>query len=120
MSALILVLVLIAVFITAKQYGRDVPLTPPQHVSFLTCAARANLYSDAFNEAVFMRPGQYATRSLVWFDHTWVDGFVNGSAATIGGVSSRLRRWQTGYAYPCAVHAGRRVHRGRFLFLVRL
>ncbi len=121
MSALILVLVLIAVFITAKQYGRDVPLTPPQHVSFLTRAARANLYSDAFNEAVFMRPGQYATRSLVWFDHTWVDGFVNGSAATIGGVSSRLRRWQTGYArtYALSMLAGAFIVVG-FLFLVRL
>ncbi len=116
-----LVLTLIAVFITAKQYARDVPLTAPQHVSFLTKAARVNLYSDAFNEAVFMRPGQYLTRSMVWFDHAAVDGTVNGGAATVGGLSSRLRRWQTGYArtYALSMLGGAVLVIGA-LFLVRL
>ena len=45
-----------------------------------------------------MRPGQYLTRSLVWFDNRVVDGVVNGTAATIGGLSGRLRRLQTGFA----------------------
>ena len=40
----------------------------------LTRAARADLYGDAVNEAVFMRPGQYLTRWLVWFDNRVVDG----------------------------------------------
>lgn len=44
-----------------------------------------------------MRPGQYLTRSLVYVDNRWIDGLVNGLAATFGGSSSRLRRWQTGY-----------------------
>ncbi|MDQ1249655.1 MAG: NADH-quinone oxidoreductase subunit [Actinomycetota bacterium] len=121
MSVGILALVLLAVFITVKQYGRDVPKTAPQHVSVFTKAARVNLYSDAFNEAVFMRPGQYLTRSLVWFDHTGVDGFVNGSAAAVGGASGRLRRWQTGYArtYALSMLGGAVLVVGA-LFLVRL
>ena len=76
---------------------RPVPQTAPAG-NLLTRAARADLYGDAFNEAVFMRPGQYLTRWLVWFDNRVVDGVVNGVAATIGGASGRSRRLQTGFA----------------------
>jgi NADH-quinone oxidoreductase subunit L len=44
-----------------------------------------------------MRPGQYLTRSLVYFDNRGVDGAVNGVAALIGGTSGRFRRMQTGF-----------------------
>ncbi len=78
-------------------FGRDpIPTTPPAG-SVLTRAARADLYGDAFNEAVFMRPGQYLTRTLVWFDSKGIDGAVNGLAAGIGGLSGRGRRIQTGF-----------------------
>jgi NADH-quinone oxidoreductase subunit L len=60
-------------------------------------AARRNLYADAFNEAVFMRPGQWLTRALVYVDSRGVDGIVNGLAAAVGGASGRLRRVQTGF-----------------------
>jgi len=66
-------------------------------VSVLTKAARADLYGDALNEAALMRPGEYLTRSLVFFDNRKVDGMVNGLAALIGGTSGRVRRWQTGF-----------------------
>lgn len=120
-SVIVLALVLMSVFVTAKQYARDVPVTPPAHVSVFTKAARVNLYGDVLNEAAFMRPGQYLTRSLVWFDHSAVDGFVSGSAAAIGGASGRLRRWQTGYArtYALSMLGGAVLVVGA-LFLVRL
>jgi NADH-quinone oxidoreductase subunit L len=80
------------------QYAtRDVPRVAPADVSFLTTAARADLYGDAVNEAVFMRPGQYLTRSLVYVDNKVVDGAVNGTAGFVGLVASQLRRLQTGY-----------------------
>ena len=69
----------------------------PTQVSWATRAARADLYGDAVNESLLMRPGQYLTRTLVWTDNKVVDGAVNGTAAGIGGISARLRRWQTGY-----------------------
>ncbi|MEZ5117989.1 MAG: NADH-quinone oxidoreductase subunit L [Candidatus Nanopelagicales bacterium] len=98
-SAGTLVLVLIAVALAWTQYARrEVPLSPPQQVSPMTVAARRDLYGDAFNEAVFMRPGQYLDRFLVWFDNRGVDGAVNGLAATVGGLSGRMRRLQTGFA----------------------
>jgi NADH-quinone oxidoreductase subunit L len=79
-------------------YGRvPVPETAPRG-NVLTVAARRDLYGDAFNESVLMRPGQWLTRLSVWFDSRGVDGLVNGLAATIGGTSGRVRRIQTGYA----------------------
>ncbi|MDP9417338.1 MAG: NADH-quinone oxidoreductase subunit L [Actinomycetota bacterium] len=80
------------------RYARDrVPETLPAREPAVVVAARRDLYQDAFNEAVFMRPGQYLTRSLVFGDNRGVDGIVNGIAAMFGGTSGRLRRLQTGF-----------------------
>ena len=79
-------------------FGRvPVPAVAPANVSPITRAARAGLYADAFNEVVFMRPGQWLVRLLVWLDNRGIDGLVNGLAAGFGGSSGRLRRLQTGY-----------------------
>jgi len=97
LTLLILVVVAVGVGISWWMYGtRPVPAVAPRG-SVLTRAARADLYGDAFNEAVFMRPGQYLTRSLVYFDNRGIDGMVNGIAALIGGTSGRVRRVQTGF-----------------------
>ena len=66
--------------------------------SLLTRAARQDLYQDAINEGLFMRPGIHLTRALVFTDAKGVDGAAGGLAALIGGLSARLRRLQTGYA----------------------
>jgi NADH-quinone oxidoreductase subunit L len=76
---------------------KPVPVSPPVGVSPVTTLARRNLFADAFNEAVLMRPGQWITRALVYFDNRGVDGGVNGLAAGLGGGSARLRRMQTGF-----------------------
>ncbi len=76
---------------------RPVPVTAPVAVSPATVAARRNLYFDALNENLLMRPGQWLTRALVFFDNRGIDGAVNGLAAGVGGSSSRLRRVQTGF-----------------------
>nr|WP_238993098.1 NADH-quinone oxidoreductase subunit L [Jiangella aurantiaca] len=95
--------VVVGVAIAWAMYGRravreDVPAGNP-----LTVAARNDLYGDAFNEAVFMRPGQYLTRSLVYLENRGVDGAVVGTATAVGGLSARLRRWQTGFVRSYAV-----------------
>ena len=92
-----LVLVVIGVGIAWVMYGRVPVLAVAPRGSVLTRAARADLYGDAFNESVLMRPGQWLTRLSVYFDSRGVDGLVNGLAATIGGTSGRLRRLQTGF-----------------------
>ena len=76
---------------------REVPEVAPARVSPVVRAARRALYADTVNESLFMRPGQWLTRALVWVDNRGVDGAVNGLAATLGGSSSRLGRAQTGF-----------------------
>jgi NADH-quinone oxidoreductase subunit L len=76
---------------------REVPTTAPVRVSPVVTAARHALYADAVNESLFMRPGMWLTRALVWLDNRGVDGVVNGAAAALGGSSSRLGRLQTGF-----------------------
>jgi NADH-quinone oxidoreductase subunit L len=96
--AMTLTVVIVGAVIAWRQYAvRDVPRMAPTQVSWATRAARADLYGDAINEALFMRPGQYLTRTLVWTDNKIIDGAVNSTAAGIGGLSARMRRWQSGY-----------------------
>ena len=94
-----LVVVAIGVGISVWIFGprREIPVTQPANPSFLTVAGRNDLYGDAFNEAVFMRPGQQLTAGLVRFENSGIDGAVNGTAAAIGGMSARLRRVQNGF-----------------------
>ncbi len=108
MESASLALVVLGGTIAYLQYRRDVPLVAPQHVSPLTIAARHDLYGDAFNEEVFMRPGQWLTRSLVFFDNRGIDGLVNGIAASLGGLSGRMRRIQNGFvrSYALSMLAG--------------
>ena len=93
----VLVLVLLAVAAAWALYGRrPVPVTAPA-ARFPVTAARRDLYGDAVNESLLMRPGQWLTRLSVYFDNRGVDGLVNTVAATVGGTSGRVRRVQTGY-----------------------
>ncbi len=94
-----LVVVAIGVVISVWLFGprREIPDAQPASQSFFTVAGRNDLYGDAFNEAVFMRPGQQLTAGLVRLENYGIDGAVNGTAASISGMSSRLRRVQNGF-----------------------
>jgi NADH-quinone oxidoreductase subunit L len=120
-SAVTLVIVLIGVAFAWFAFGRHpVPVTPPRG-SVYTRAARAELYGDAANEALLMRPGQWLTRVLVFVDNRVVDGVVNGTAAVLGGISGRSRRTQSGFARSYALSMlGGVVLFGVALVLVRL
>ncbi|MCX4908000.1 NADH-quinone oxidoreductase subunit L [Streptomyces sp. NBC_00878] len=98
-----MVVLVIGVALAYAQYGRSpVPVVAP-HGSLLTRAARRDLLQDDFNHVVLVRGGEHLTRSLVYVDHTLVDGVVNGTAASMGGLSGRLRKLQNGYARSYAV-----------------
>jgi NADH-quinone oxidoreductase subunit L len=108
LMAITLVLVLAGVGLAWRSYwAAAVPETAPRG-SLLTRAARRDLFQDDVNEAVFMRPGQYLTRSLVFVDNKGVDGAVRGLAAGVGGLGGRLRRWQSGFvrSYATSVLGG--------------
>ncbi|HUD40133.1 MAG TPA: NADH-quinone oxidoreductase subunit L [Streptosporangiaceae bacterium] len=96
-SIIALVLVLAGAGLAWAMYGRrEVPVTAPRG-SLVTAAARRDLYGDAINESVLMRPGQWLTRLSVYFDNRGVDGLVNTVAAAMGGSSGRMRKIQTGF-----------------------
>jgi NADH-quinone oxidoreductase subunit L len=88
-------------------WAQPVPATAPAG-SLLTRLARRDLGQDDLNEALFMRPGQYLTRMLVFVDNRGVDGAVRGLAALVGGFGGRLRRVQTGFvrSYAMSMLAG--------------
>ncbi|MGZ5415931.1 MAG: NADH-quinone oxidoreductase subunit L [Nocardioides sp.] len=75
----------------------EVPRVAPAQVSVFTKAARADLYGDAVNEGLFMRPGDRFVSDLVGFDDRGVDAAVDGTGAAFSGMSQRFRRIQTGY-----------------------
>ncbi len=92
-------IVLVGIGVAILLYGlRRVSDTAPADVSVLTVAARRDLYGDAFNEEVFMRPSGQLTHALVEFDDQGVDGSVNALAALVSRTSDWLRGLQTGFA----------------------
>jgi NADH-quinone oxidoreductase subunit L len=92
-----LALVIVGAAIAWAMYRRrEVPVTAP-HGSPVTVAARKELYGNAINESLLMRPGQWLTRLSVYFDNRGVDGLVNTLAAALGGTSGRVRRIENGF-----------------------
>ncbi|WP_420819094.1 NADH-quinone oxidoreductase subunit L [Nocardioides iriomotensis] len=108
-SLIVTVVVAVGVTIAWLTVGRnEVPRTAPQNVSFVTRAARADLYGDALNEELLMRPGDRFVTGLVGFDDKGVDGVVNGTGTAFAGMSGTFRKLQTGYvrSYALSVLSG--------------
>jgi NADH-quinone oxidoreductase subunit L len=93
-TAVVAIGVAAAWFLVGK---REVPRDAPQDVSFATRAARADLYGDAINDAVVVRPGAALVGGLATFDRVGVDGVVEGGASAVGGLSTTMRRVQNGF-----------------------
>ncbi len=98
-SIVALAIVAVGVVVAYRMYGgkAEIPSVAPVQVSVLTTATRNDLYGDAFNEEVFMRPGAELTGALVEVDNAGVDGAVNALAALVGRTSNRLREMETGF-----------------------
>jgi NADH-quinone oxidoreductase subunit L len=106
-TTLSVVLSVLGALVAVALFRRGTALAP-QPAGPVVTAARNNLYTDAFNEVVFEKPGNWLTRALVYVDSKGVDGLVNGLAALVGGGSGRLRRLQTGFvrSYALSMLAG--------------
>jgi NADH-quinone oxidoreductase subunit L len=109
LTLIVLAVVAFGILIAWLEIGiKDVPRVAPRKVSWVTRAARADLYGDALNEELLMRPGNRFVDGLVTFDDTIVDGTVNGTGSASLGMSGTFRRIQTGYvrSYALSVMAG--------------
>ena len=97
-SCLALTIVLIGISIAVMMYvRRPVADVAPENVSPLTRIVRQDLLQDAANEAIFMRPGQALTKTLIAVDEKVIDGAVHGVGAMAIGSGAGLRKTQTGY-----------------------
>ena len=97
-SGMALTMVAIGVAVAYFKYARqDVSSTAPEDVSIFTKVARQDLMQDRFNEAVFMRPGQALTTTLIATDQAVVDGAVRGVGQVALSSGSALRGLQNGY-----------------------
>ena len=97
-SGIALTIVLIGISIAVMMYvRRPVENVAPEDVSALTKIVRQDLLQDAANEAIFMRPGQALTKTLIAVDEKVIDGAVHGVGAMAVGSGAGLRETQTGY-----------------------
>ena len=96
-SLIVLGFIAVGIFAAWWFVGRkEIPRVAPAKVSWVTRAARANLYGDKFNEGVFERPGLALTRASLWIEEHGIDGTVNGISGSVTSGSGRLRRTQNG------------------------
>ncbi len=97
-TAIVVVIVAIGAAIAFRLFGqREIPREAPQDVSFVTRAARADLYGDAINDELVVKPSKGLVAGLLTFDRSVVDGLFTGGALAVGGVGALVRRAQNGY-----------------------
>ncbi|MDN5892691.1 MAG: NADH-quinone oxidoreductase subunit L [Nocardioides sp.] len=109
MTAIVVIVVAAGVALAWFTIGRtQVPREAPQDVSPFTRAARADLYGDAINEGLVIRPVGNLVTGLMAIDHTIIDGAVEGQAAGMGGLAGALRKVQNGFvrSYALSILAG--------------
>ncbi len=93
-----LAVVIAGVAVAWQVFGRTaIPASVPYTRNVFTLAGRHDLFGDAFNEAVFMKPGQALTNAVVAADEGIVDGAVRGSGTLTVGLGAGLRTLQNGY-----------------------
>jgi NADH-quinone oxidoreductase subunit L len=98
LSLIILAVVAAGVGVAVVLVGqRPVPTIAPEKVSIFTRAARADLYGDAFNDEVIIKPGVAGISALATFDRSFVDGTAEGTATDLAVLSSRFRLLQNGF-----------------------
>ncbi len=103
-----LALIVLGVALAYLQYlRRDVPVTAPRG-SFVTQAARRDLFQDDVNDIAFVEPGQAFVRGMGDVDDDLVSGAVRGLTRSVAGLGSGLSRLQTGFvrSYALSMFAG--------------
>ncbi len=85
-----------------------VPRVAPVDVSFVTRAARNELYGNEINDALVVKPGGALVSTLTVIDERGIDGAVEGGALGVTGSGLILRRIQTGFvrSYALSLLAG--------------
>jgi len=98
MLPLVLGVVAVGVALAYRQYRDPIAGETPadSSVSFLTRAGRHELYGNAINDAVAVRPTRHLVRALVYVDGAGLDAIVTGFADRLGDLANLLRKQQNG------------------------
>ena len=77
--------------------GKTIPAVAPASGNPVTLVGRNVLYGDQINDYLFVGPAQATGTAVDHTDRAGIDGMVDGSGHAFGGLSTQLRRVQTGY-----------------------
>jgi NADH-quinone oxidoreductase subunit L len=110
-SLAVLAVVALGILLGLRMYAaRAIPGETPadSSVSLFTRAGRTELYGNAVNDALVVRPTRHLVRTLVYVDGAGLDGFVAGVADRLGDAADTLRRLQNGFvrSYALSMLAG--------------
>jgi NADH-quinone oxidoreductase subunit L len=94
-----LLVVIAGVAIAYYTFGRGtIPAVAPASSNPMTVVGRNVLFGDQINDSVVVGPTYALARTAVAADDVALDGGVNGLATAFGGLSTQVRKVQTGYA----------------------
>ena len=80
-------------------FGRgSIPVTAPATNNPITLAGRNVLFGDQVNDFLFVTPATAMATAVDTTDAKGIDRMVDGGAQAFGGLSTQMRRLQTGYA----------------------
>ena len=80
-------------------FGRgSIPVTAPATNNPITLAGRNVLFGDQVNDFLFVSPATAMATAVDTTDAQGIDRAVDGGAQAFGGLSTQVRRLQTGYA----------------------
>ena len=81
-----------------SMFGRQpIPAVAPATGNPVTLVGRNVLYGDQINDFVFVGPAKATGVAIDHTDRVGIDGVVDGSGHAFAGLSTQLRRVQTGY-----------------------
>jgi NADH-quinone oxidoreductase subunit L len=98
MLPIVLAVVAIGVALAVRQYRDPIAGETPadSSVSWLTRAGRHELYGNAINDKLAVRPTRHTVRTLVYVDGAGLDAIVTGFADRLGDLANLLRKQQNG------------------------
>ncbi|MGB0099821.1 MAG: NADH-quinone oxidoreductase subunit L, partial [Nocardioides sp.] len=76
---------------------RPVPREAPQDVSFVTRAAREEVYGNQINDTLVVNPSRHLTAAVLTTDKHVVDGVLTGGPVAVGAAAGVARRAQNGF-----------------------
>ncbi|MCL2735013.1 MAG: NADH-quinone oxidoreductase subunit L [Propionibacteriaceae bacterium] len=92
-----LVVVALGVVISWLVFRKDVPKEAPAQVTVITTIGRNDLYGDAFNDTVIVRPAAFLSRAATAIDDVGIDPAYEGGGWLVSKLGDKVRHIQNGY-----------------------